>query len=134
MTSNRLFMTRTILMGATGLICALYAVLALVMGRPDPFPFWIPGLVGFAAWLTIWKAAGLAGPDVAGQSFDEGFRADNLHAQAFAFWVAVWMYPVFGFLLWQGVVEGPVAFASMGCLTAASYLLGLIWRDIKGRG
>jgi len=134
MTPNRLFLTRTLMLGLTGLICALYAILALTSGRPDPFPFWIPALAGIGAWVVIWKSAGLAGAGVAEQSFDEGFRDDDLRAQALAFWVALWLYPVFGVLLWQGVVDGPVAFASMGCLTAASYLLGLIWRDIKGRG
>ena len=37
---------RRIMFAITGLTCLAYAGLALVQMRPDPFPFWIPGILG----------------------------------------------------------------------------------------
>ena len=134
MTSEKMFQIRSATMGGAGLICALYAGLALLTGHPDPLPIWITGAAGLFAGAVIWIAALTAGRDVAEQSFDEGYRADARTAQRIGFWVAVWLYPLFGILLWAGWVTWPVAFASMGCLTAASYLLSATWLDMRGRG
>lgn len=133
MSMHRVTFIRTILTGATGVFCAIYAILALATGRPDPLPFWVPAGVGLLASALIWAAALAAGPKVAGQAFDEGYRADAGQAHRIGFWVAIGLYPVFGLLLWQGWVSWPVAFAAMGTLTASAYLLSLIWLDLKGR-
>lgn len=133
MTLERLFLTRTLMLGGTGVLCAVYAMLALAMGRPDPLPIWLTAVAGALAWGVIRTAANAAGADVARQSFDEGYDADCARAQSFGFWTALWMYPVFGGLLWLGWIDWAVALASMGCLTAASFLLRLIWLDVRGR-
>ena len=43
------------------------------------------------------------------------------------------MNPVFGVLLAWGVVGYPVAFAIMGLVTASTYLLLIVWFDLRGR-
>ena len=45
-TSELLSTFRRIMFAITGLTCLAYAVLALLQMRPDPFPFWIPGILG----------------------------------------------------------------------------------------
>lgn len=133
MTSETLFIIRSALLGGTGAVCLLYAALSLITGQPDPLPVWITALVGLTAAVIIWSASIFAGRAVAAQSFDEGYQADARRARGLGFWVAIWLYPLFGLLLWRGLLSGPVAFASMGCLTVASYLLSLVWFDMKGR-
>ncbi len=134
MTSDTLSRIRGVMMGGAGALCLLYAVLALSTGRPDPLPIWITGAGGVLAAGVIWISVMRAGNATAAQSFDEGFHAEILRAQRNGFWVAIWLYPVFGLLLWQNWVSWPVAFATMGCLTAASYLLSVLWYDWQGRG
>ena len=41
----------------TGLTCLAYAVLALLQMRPDPFPFWIPGILGLISAALIFALA-----------------------------------------------------------------------------
>ncbi len=133
MSTQRVTFIRTASMGTTGAFCAVYALLALATGQPDPLPFWLPAGIGLLAAALIWVTALVAGPKAADQAFDEGYRADAGQAQRIGFWVAIGLYPVFGVLLWQEWVTWPVAFAAMGTLTAAAYLLSLIWLDLKGR-
>ena len=48
---------------------------------------------------------------------------DKRRAEAHAFWIALMMYPIFGILMTTGAVALPTAFAAMGTLTGAAYLL-----------
>ena len=54
----------------TGLTCLAYAVLALLQVRPDPFPFWIPGILGIISAALIFALAA-AGRKNAKHAFDE---------------------------------------------------------------
>lgn len=124
---------RVTTLGVSGLICLLYAILALVMGQPDPMPFWIPALAGIATALAISIGAMLSGHRNTARAMDESYVSDRNRAQSNAYWVALLLYPVFGVLLSQGLVSWEVAFAAMGTLTGASFLLLFTWFDIKGR-
>ena len=50
-----------------------------------------------------------------------------------AYWVALLLYPIFGLLLSFGWVAPGVAFAAMGTLTGAAFLLLFVWFDLRGR-
>lgn len=133
MTSHSLSLTRSLSMGITGLVCGVYGILVLVIGRPDPLPFWVPGLVGIVAAIVIWMSAGASAEKAVNASFDEGYRADATMAQRAGFWVAIWLYPVFAVPLYLEWITYPSAFAAMGTLTAATYLLGSVLLDLRGR-
>lgn len=133
MTEDRLFVVRGLILAATGLICALYSVMALITARPDPIPFWIPGFATALSFFLIWLATAAAGPQATEQAFDEGYLADERRAQSVGFWTAVALYPLFGLMLWLGWVSYAVTFAAMGTLMAAVYLLCVVWFDVRGR-
>ena len=86
--------------------------------RPDPFPFWIPGILGLISAALIFALAAAAGRNTAQQALDEGYIMDKRRAEAQAFWVALMLYPIFG--LFMGAVALPTAFAAMGTLTGAA--------------
>ncbi len=134
MTTQALTMTRSVSMALAGVVCAAYAVLVLISGQPDPMPFWIPGGAGFLAMLVIWFVASTSGRKAVEAGFDEGYIADAVLAQRIGFWVAIWLYPVFAVPLSLGWIGWPSAFAAMGTLTAATYLLGSVILDLRGRG
>ncbi|MCF4099526.1 hypothetical protein [Maritalea mediterranea] len=133
MTSEFFTNVRTAVLGLTGLVCLVYGGGALAMGTPQPFAFWLPGLFGVASVILISIAALAAGDDNARRATDEGYVADRRHAEGFGFWVAILLYPAFAVPLWQGWVSYPTAYAAMGTLTAAAFLLRFVWADVKGR-
>lgn len=130
---NAVLNIRVIVFGLTGLVCLLYALLAVLNGRPDPFSPWIPGIFGVVSALVVMVATYSAGPRNAAMAGDEGFSHDFQRAQGVGYWTALMLYPVFGYLLSQGMVSFAVAFAAMGTLTAAAFLLPFVWFDLKGR-
>jgi hypothetical protein len=133
MTSNGLSLLRMIVLGATGLICLAYAVLALINGRPDPFNPYIPGGMGVLAFVAIFFGAMAAGEKNTQMAMDEGYRADARNAASKAYWVAMVLYPIFAVPLAFKMIEPMVAFAAMGPITAAAFLLGFVYLDMKGR-
>lgn len=124
---------RRIMFAITGLTCLAYAGLALVQMRPDPFPFWIPGILGLISAALIFALAAAAGRYTAQQTFDEGYIMDKRRAEAQAFWVALMLYPIFGLFMATGAVALPTAFAAMGTLTGAAYLLLFTYPDALER-
>lgn len=132
MTTDTLILLRRLFLGAAGAVCLCYAVLALLWGQPDPFGAWVPGAAGALAAVGLTAAGLAAGRARAEEAFDEGYDADNGHAYACAFWTVVAMYPIFGVLLHMELVTFPVAFAAMGTLTGAAYLLFNVVFDIRG--
>lgn len=124
---------RRIMFAITGLTCLAYAGLALVQMRPDPFPFWIPGILGLISAALIFALAAAAGRNTAQQAFDEGYIMDKRRAEAKAFWVALMLYPIFGLFMATGAVALPTAFAAMGTLTGAAYLLLFTYPDALER-
>lgn len=134
LTTNLIAHTRITVFGLTGAVCLLYAFMALVTGRPDPLPFWVPGVCGVLAGFLLAVMSRFAGRKVANMAWDEGYVADARRAASISFWVGLMMYPVFGLLLWSGIIAWDMAFVIMGLLTGASYLLLLVWFDLRGRG
>ena len=132
--SDLLFTFRRIMFAITGLTCLAYAVLALLQMRPDPFPFWIPGILGLISAALIFALAAAAGRKSAQQAFDGGYIMDKRRAEAHAFWISLMLYPIFGILMATGAVALPTAFAAMGTLKGAAYLLLLTYYDAMGRG
>lgn len=124
---------RRIMFAITGLTCLAYAGLALVQMRPDPFPFWIPGILGLISAALIFALAAAAGRNTAQQAFDEGYIMDKRRAEAQAFWVALMLYPIFGLFMATGAVALPTAFAAMGTLTGAAYPLLFTYHDALER-
>jgi len=96
LTSDILSTFRRIMFSITGFTCLAYAVLALVQMHPDPFPFWIPGILGLISAALIFALAAAAGRKSAEQAFDEGCIMDKRRAEAHAFWIALMLYPIFG--------------------------------------
>jgi apolipoprotein N-acyltransferase len=122
---------RRVALGGTGLLCLIYAGGVLVTGRPDPMPFWIPGAAGVVALIVI--TLGLRMDRRNMSAMDEGYLADWGRAQRHAYWIALWLYPLFGVLLAAGVITFPAAFAAMGTLSGAAVLILFVIYDMRGR-
>lgn len=133
MTSELFTNLRMVVLGLTGLVCLAYGIGAMALGTPQPFAVWLPGAFGLTSVVLITIAALAAGNDNARRATDEGYVADRKRAEGFGFWVAILLYPAFAVPLWQGWITYPTAFAAMGTLTAAAYLLKFVWVDVKGR-
>ncbi len=130
--ADSIIRVRQIMLGLTGLACLGYAIAALVTGRPDPVAFWVPGAFGILAALVITGSFFLAGRAQGQVASDELYHAENARAQRIAYWVALGLYPLFGVLLAAGLVTFPVAFAAMGTLTGAAYLLLFVLLNARG--
>lgn len=61
LTSDTISTFCRIMFAITGLTCLAYAVLAILQMRPDPFPFWIPGIVELISAALIFALAAAAG-------------------------------------------------------------------------
>ena len=132
LTSDSLSSFRRIMFAITGLTCLAYAALALLQVRPDPFPFWIPGILGIISAALIFALAAV-GRKNAKQAFVEGYIMDKRRAQAHAFWIAMIFLPIFGIFMATSTVALPTAFAAMGTLAGAAYLLLFTYYDAMGR-
>lgn len=132
LTSDSLSSFCRIMFAITGLTCLAYAALALLQVRPDPFPFWIPGILGIISAALIFALAAV-GRKNAKQAFVEGYIMDKRRAQAHAFWIAMIFLPIFGIFMATGTVALPTAFAAMGTLAGAAYLLLFTYYDAMGR-
>ena len=133
LTSETLSTFRRIMFAITGLTCLAYAGLAIAQMRPNPFPFWIPGILGLISAALIFALSRAAGCTSAEQAFDESYVMDKRRAEAHAFWIALMLYPIFGIFMATGAVSLPTAFAAMGTLTGAAYLLLFTYYDAMGR-
>ncbi|WGI20889.1 hypothetical protein [Amylibacter sp. IMCC11727] len=132
MNGEGLVRLRGILMGFAGVVCLAYGVLAVVMGRPDPMPQYIPGVAGIAAMVAIYLAFWQAGSDSRKAASDEMFVAEMNGAVKVGFWVGIFMYPAFAPFLIAGWTTFDVAFAAMGTLMAAAYLLTFAVSTLRG--
>lgn len=114
-------------LGLTGLVCLLYAVLALATGRPDPIPFWIPAAFGAASGVLITSGFILARPESVAAADDELYRALNARALTFGYVVALASQVAASVLAGMDLLEWPTAVAASSTLTGAGYLLPLVW-------
>lgn len=130
--AHTVVLVRQVTLGLTGLVCAAYAVLAVLLGRPDPISAWIPGGLGIVSAIVITISFALTDEKGARIAKDELYRAESDRAQRIAYWVALFLYPVFGVFLSQGWVSFPVAFAAMGTLSGAAFLLIFVFLNARG--
>lgn len=133
LTTTSLSIIRMSLLGLAGLVSLTYAALAIILQTPAPMPFWIPGTIGVLAALGIALSMLMAGKARAEQAVDEAYVHDNLRSFRFSYWFALALYPAFAGPLMLELVSWHVAYAAMGTLTAAGYLLSFVWFDLKGR-
>lgn len=115
-----------------GLTCVGYAMMYLVLGLSGVLSPFLPGVIGLLGGATIWGASLVGGHSVANAVFDELSRQEWGKALKFGYWQAVGLYPVFGMLLWLGLVEPMQSFAVMGTLTGGVPLLYYCWLDGRG--
>jgi hypothetical protein len=133
-TSDFIATARSVLFGLTGAACLAYGVLAVGMGRPDPIPFWIPGAFGMLSAIVLTLSSMAAGERRADQAWDEGYMADTRRAASLAFWSVMVLFPLSGVGMAIGLIEISTAFAAVGSLSAAVYLLLMTWFDLRARG
>ena len=132
MTGDGLVRLRGGLMGFAGIVCLLYGVTALVLGRPNPMPQWIPGTAGIAAGLAIFLVFSRAGQGSVQQAMDETYRAEMNGATRIGFWTGVVQYPLYAPFLMAGMIGFDVAFAAMGTITASAFLLSFALISLRG--
>ena len=115
------------------LSCLSFAA-SVLLGYEDcrSYAMW-PGIMGVAGSIVIFGAARIMGDEVASQVWDELSRHEWGQAIRIGYWFAIALYPIFGFLVWQDVVDFRQAFASMGTLTGGVPLLCFVLLDIQGR-
>ena len=118
--------------GLTGLVCAVYSVLAIAGDIPNPMPAWLPAVFGVAAAIVLWISAFAAGQRNADMAFDELYHIEWGRALKIAYWFAVALYPIFGILLYQGWVSHSTAFAAMGTAIGAMPLLSYCIINLRG--
>ena len=110
---------------AFGFICVLYVVLVFT-GQPDLIPWSLPGSVGLLSAALIFSTFRRVGPVPAQQATDGLSKRCGYLTHRFGFWIALLLYPFFGFLIATGVISLTLAFPIMGTLTAAAYLLSFV--------
>ena len=120
---------RSILLGAVGLCCLGYAVLALAQNRPDPWLWYIPLLAGLIAAALIFAVFLRAGNDARKAASDELYNSTARKAAGIAYWTTICLYPLVWLCVQLFELEWNTAFAALGSLTGASYLLVLIYLE-----
>lgn len=133
MTSTTLATIRNISFSTLGLILLSYAVAVLITGRPDPVSPIFPSAAGILTALIVTLTARMGSGKAAAVAWDELTLAEWGRSLRGGYWVAIWLYAVFGVLLYLDTVTFPQAFAAMGTLTGAAPFLVFLrsWR--RGR-
>jgi hypothetical protein len=114
---------RRVMLFIAGMSCAIYALSAFWIGRPDPFAWWVPTAFGLAAGGVITAAFLWAGPKAAREATDELHKQVNHKAQRHAYIITLGLFAGAALLVNLGVVDLPTATAVFGTLMGASYLL-----------
>ena len=122
---------RTILLELTGLSCLRYAILAVTQNTPQPIWWFVPKAMGVFAGISTFVAFAMADPASRRMATDEMYTFIRHRAQRHAYWLSLGLYPVFAVVIMTTGLEWNTAFAAMGTLTGATYLLLLTlyeWR------
>ena len=132
-TSDSLSTFHLIMFAITGLTRLAYVLKTIAWLRPDPFPFWIPGILDRIIAAPIFALAAAAGRKSAKQAFDEGHIMGKRRGEVHAFWIALMLNAIFGGI--HGHRRGCPAhgICAMGTLTGADYLLLFNYYDAIGR-
>ena len=109
-TSDSLSTFHLIMFAITGLTRLAYVLKTIAWLRPDPFPFWITGILDRIIAAPIFALAAAAGRKSAKQAFDEGHIMDKRRGEVHAFWIALMLNAIFGVFMATGAVALPTAF------------------------
>jgi hypothetical protein len=120
---------RTVLLCLVGLSCLLYAVLAVAQNSPQPIWWFIPAAMGGLATIGIFAAFAMGSAAARKMANDEMYQQIANRAQRHAYWIALWLYPAFAVIVILFGLEWNTAFAAMGTLTGAAYLLLLTFYE-----
>ena len=120
---------RTILLGLTGLSCLLYAILAVTQNTPQPIWWFVPTAMGVIAGIGTFVAFAMADPASRRMATDEMYTLITHRAQRHAYWLSLGLYLAFAVIIMTTGLEWNTAFAAMGTLTGAAYLLLLTFYE-----
>jgi hypothetical protein len=132
MSGEGLVRLRGILMGFAGLVCLAYGVLAVATGVPNPMPIYIPGAAGIAATIAIYMAFWQSGKASRQAASDEMFNLEMNGAVKVGFWGGIALFPLFAPFLYASWITFDVAFAAIGTLMPAAYLLTFAVSTLRG--
>lgn len=120
---------RTGLLAITGLSCLVYAILAVSQNTPQPFWWFVPAALGILSSIGIFAAFAIAKPAARRMASDEMYVEMVHRAQRHAYWIALGLYPLFAVFTMGFGMGWDTAFAAMGMLTGAAYLLLLTYYE-----
>ena len=129
MTAESIAYVRRWVLGLTGLGCVAYALAALALGRPDPVEWYWPSALGAGAGVLITLAFRAASRAEGRAATDELFTLVQGRAQGQAYWLSMALMAALGFAAAGGLIDWNTAFAALGCLMGAAFLLLFVWHD-----
>lgn len=118
---------RTILFGTAGLVCAAYAVSALV--GDARLPDWLPPAIPLTVAAVFFLASLIAGQASAEASLDESYALTNKNAASAGFWGAL----IIGSAQWIAGIGAPFELAITLSGASAVYFLAHVLAEIRGR-
>ena len=133
MTAPTLTLIRNGSFSLLGLILLAYAAAVLATGRPDPVSPILPGAAGILTGIIVTLTARMATGKAAGIAWDELTRATWRRALTGGYWVAIWLYALFGLGLYLDLVTPAQSFAAMVTLTGAAPFLICLANWVRGR-
>lgn len=120
---------RTVAYGAAGIVCAGYALAALLSPAPETLPHWAPLTAGIFIAIVIFASAFVAGPANTAASLDESYREDQRTAAVFGFWGAIGC----GVALWLLDLGGAMQLAITMTFSSGVFLLAHVVLELRGR-
>ena len=120
---------RSLLLFLVGVSCLTYAILAIAQNSPQPVWWYIPAVMGLLASVGIAIAFSLADAASRRMASDEMYAQITHRAQRHGYWVALGLYPAFAVIIILTGLSWETAFAAMGTLTGAAYLLLLTYYE-----
>ena len=113
-----------------GISCLSLAVAILVgFAQWREYSFW-PGYVGIAGALAM-VVAGFAAGENAKRVWDELYDAEWSKAIQTGYWLALFIFPLFGFIRYMGWLQTAESYALHGLFTGGLPLLYYVYLDMK---
>jgi hypothetical protein len=113
------------------LACLMFAGSALVDYDDWQVFAWWPAIAGVGGTFIILITAKVMGGAIAGRVWDELSQYEWAKAIRIGYWIALGLYPLFGFFLWLELIDYQRAFAAMSALTGGLPLLLFVLFDMQ---
>jgi len=97
--------------------------LAVTQNTPQPIWWFVATAMGVFAGISTFVAFAMADSASRRMATDEMYTLIRHRAQRHAYWLSLGLYPVFAVIIMMTGFEWNTAFAAMGTLTSAAYLL-----------